>query len=111
MFDTVLVAGRGVLSGRVVRACQRLGARAVTVHSAADAAAPHARQADESLLLGGPTGTWLRGDGFRSARALVRETIGAAPAAGWRDELRGAGRSGARSADRVSRDVGATRRA
>ena len=54
MFDTVLVAGRGVLTGRVVRTCQRLGARAVTVHSGADVDAPHARQADESLLLGGP---------------------------------------------------------
>ena len=63
MFDTVLVAGRGVLSGRVVRSCQRLGARAVTVHSAADAGAPHTAAADESLLLGGddPATTYLDG--------------------------------------------------
>ena len=54
MFDTVLVAGRGVLTGRVVRTCQRLGVRAATVHSAADVDAPHAVRADESLLLGGP---------------------------------------------------------
>ena len=54
MFDTVLVAGRGVLTARVVRTCQRLGARTVTVHSQADAGAPHAVHADESLLLGGP---------------------------------------------------------
>lgn len=54
MFDTVLVADRGVLARRVVRTCHRLGARAVTVHSAADAGAPHTADADESVLLGAP---------------------------------------------------------
>jgi acetyl/propionyl-CoA carboxylase alpha subunit len=63
VFDTVLVAGRGVLSGRIVRTCQRLGARAVTVHSAADVTAPHVAGADESMLLGGddPATTYLDG--------------------------------------------------
>jgi len=52
VFDTVLVADRGLGARRVVRTCQRLGSRAVTVHTSADAGAAHARDADESLLLG-----------------------------------------------------------
>jgi len=51
VFDTVLVADRGLVACRVVRTCQRLGARTVTVHAAADAARRHSRRADESLLL------------------------------------------------------------
>lgn len=52
MFDTVLVADRGLGARRVVRSCHRLGLRAVTVHTTADARAAHVRDADESLLLG-----------------------------------------------------------
>ena len=52
MFETVLVAARGPVARRVVRSCQRLGVRAVSVHSAADAGAPHVTEADDSVLLG-----------------------------------------------------------
>lgn len=52
MFDTVLVAGRGLATRRVVRSCQALSIRALTVHVEADARAAHAVEADESLLLG-----------------------------------------------------------
>ena len=52
MFETVLVAARGEAARRVVRTCQRLGARAVTVHSAVDAGALHVTEADDSVLLG-----------------------------------------------------------
>ena len=52
MFETVLVAARGPLARRVVRTCQRLGVRAVTVHSEADAASRHVTEADDSVLLG-----------------------------------------------------------
>ena len=52
MFDTVLVADRGEIARRVVRTCQRLGIKAVTVHSEVDARAPHVTEADESVLLG-----------------------------------------------------------
>jgi acetyl/propionyl-CoA carboxylase alpha subunit len=63
VFDTVLVADRGLLACRVVRTCQRLGARAVTVHSADDAGRLHTRCADESLLLGpaDPASSYLDG--------------------------------------------------
>ena len=52
MFETVLVAARGPLAVRVVRTCQRLGVRAVSVHSEADATARHVVEADDAVLLG-----------------------------------------------------------
>ena len=52
MFETVLVASRGPVACAVVRTCQRLGVRAVTVHSEGDAEALHVAQADDSLLIG-----------------------------------------------------------
>ena len=52
MFETVLVAARGPLALRVVRTCQRLGVRAVSVHSEADAGALHVVEADDAVLLG-----------------------------------------------------------
>ena len=52
MFDTVLVANRGEIAVRVARTLRRLGIRAVTVFSAADAGAPHVRTADVAVRIG-----------------------------------------------------------
>ncbi|MDT7547083.1 MAG: acetyl-CoA carboxylase, biotin carboxylase subunit [Actinomycetota bacterium] len=61
MFDTVLVANRGEIARRIVRTCQRLGVKSVTVHSEADAKALHVVESDESVLLGPapPTESYL----------------------------------------------------
>jgi acetyl-CoA carboxylase, biotin carboxylase subunit len=52
VFGTVLVANRGEIALRIIRACRRLGIRPVAVYSEADAGAPHARAADAALPIG-----------------------------------------------------------
>ena len=72
MFETVLVANRGEIARRVIRTCQRLGIKAVAVHSEADARARHVRDADESVLLGGPPATESYLDGTKVIEAARR---------------------------------------
>jgi acetyl-CoA carboxylase biotin carboxylase subunit len=54
MFQKVLIANRGDVALRVIRACRELGIRTVAIHSTADAEAMHVRLADESVCVGPP---------------------------------------------------------
>ena len=54
MFNKVLIANRGEIALRILRACREMGIRSVAVHSTADADAMHVRLADESICIGPP---------------------------------------------------------
>ena len=52
MFKKVLIANRGEIALRVIRACKELGIQTVAIHSEADALAMHVRAADEKVCVG-----------------------------------------------------------
>jgi len=56
MFDKILIANRGEIALRVIRACREMGIKSVAVHSTADSDAMHVRMADESICIGPPSG-------------------------------------------------------
>ncbi|MDQ7072178.1 MAG: acetyl-CoA carboxylase biotin carboxylase subunit [Rhodobacterales bacterium] len=56
MFDKILIANRGEIALRVVRAAREMGIKSVAVHSTADTDAMHVRMADESVCIGPPSG-------------------------------------------------------
>ena len=73
MFSKILIANRGEIALRVIRACQELGIKTVAVYSEADVRAPHVREADEAVLIGPPPSreSYLRGDRIIEAAKLT----------------------------------------
>ena len=55
MFEKVLIANRGEIALRILRACREMGIRTVCVHSTADAEAKYVKLADESVCIGPPS--------------------------------------------------------
>ena len=56
MFNKVLIANRGEIALRVIRACREMGIKSIAVHSTADSDAMHVRMADESVCIGPAAG-------------------------------------------------------
>ena len=54
MFHKILIANRGEIALRIIRACREMGIRTVIAHSTADAASLPVRLADESVCIGPP---------------------------------------------------------
>ncbi len=67
MVSKVLIANRGEIALRVIRACQEMGIATVAVHSTADEKAMHVRLADESVCLGPPAAK----DSYLNIAAIV----------------------------------------
>ncbi len=67
MFDKILIANRGEIALRVLRACRELGIQTVAVHSTADADAMHVKLADESVCIGPPASK----DSYLNIAAIV----------------------------------------
>jgi len=67
MFDKVLIANRGEIALRILRACREMGIKAVAVHSTADNNAMHVRLADEAVCIGPPAAK----DSYLSTSAIL----------------------------------------
>lgn len=67
MFNKILIANRGEIALRVIRAAREMGIGSVAVHSTADADAMHVRMADEAICIGPPPGT----DSYLNIAALI----------------------------------------
>ena len=67
MITKILIANRGEIALRVIRACREMGIASVAVHSTADDKAMHVRLADESVCIGPPSAT----DSYLSIPAII----------------------------------------
>ena len=73
MFDKVLIANRGEIALRVIRACKELGIKTVAVYSTADADSLPVQVADEAICIGGPSSaeSYLKIDRIISAAEIA----------------------------------------
>ncbi len=73
MFKKILIANRGEIALRIIRACKELGIKTVAVHSTADAHSLHVRFADQSVCIGPPKSadSYLNVPGIISAAEIT----------------------------------------
>jgi len=67
MLDKVLIANRGEIALRILRACQELGIKTVAIHSSADANLKHVLLADETVCIGPPPSS----DSYLNMAAII----------------------------------------
>jgi acetyl-CoA carboxylase biotin carboxylase subunit len=67
MFSKILIANRGEIAVRIIRACHEIGINAIAVYSEADADALHVRLADQAVLIGPPN----PGESYLSGSKLI----------------------------------------
>ncbi len=70
MFDKIVIANRGEIALRILRACRELGVKTVAVHSDADRDLKHVRLADEAVCIGPPAST----DSYLNIPAIISAT-------------------------------------
>jgi acetyl-CoA carboxylase biotin carboxylase subunit len=87
MLDKILIANRGEIALRILRACRELGIKTVAVHSVADRDLKHVRLADESVCIGPASSmeSYLNVPAVLSA-AEVTDTVGIHPGYGFLSE-------------------------
>lgn len=71
MFRSVLIANRGEIALRVIRACRDLGIRTVAVHSDADRTSPHLKEADKAVCIGGSRSS----ESYLNMEAIIQAAI------------------------------------
>lgn len=71
MFKKVLIANRGEIAVRIIRACRELGVRCVAVYSTADSRSLHAQIADEAVCIGPPATK----DSYLNMNAIIQAAI------------------------------------
>ena len=73
MIQKILIANRGEIALRIVRACRELGIKTLAVYSEADVQSLHVQLADEAICIGGPKSadSYLRADRIISAAEIA----------------------------------------
>jgi acetyl-CoA carboxylase biotin carboxylase subunit len=71
MFRSILIANRGEIALRVIRACKEMGIRSVAVHSEADRNSPHLGEADKAVCIGGSRSS----ESYLNIEALIQAAI------------------------------------
>ena len=71
MFQKILIANRGEIAVRIIRACREMGIKTVAVYSQADKEALHTQLADESICIGQATSA----DSYLNMERIISATI------------------------------------
>ena len=72
MFEKILIANRGEIAVRIIRACREMGIQTVAIYSQADQDALHVKMADEAVCVGGP----LPRDSYLNMENIISAAIG-----------------------------------